>query len=194
MKKLGLLATAISAAVFASSVQATGTAAQAGTINITGKVVNNTCSVTSGTATKNVKLPTVSSSQFTAEDQIVAKTQFQIGLENCLVASANNGQTVRLFFSPANVAAFNQAKGILNNTYTPSTGTAAGNVGVAILTKNSELIPVGKDIDQYTQTGDKETLVQGMMFLDYFAAYYSLSTSVTPGEVQASVTYSLAYD
>lgn len=197
MKKLGLLATAISAAVFASSVQAAGQAAPAGTINITGKVVNNTCSVTSATQTKEITLPTVSTQQFTGVDQIVGDTAFQIGLENCLSGDTTNGQTVRLFFIPSNANSFDLVKGVLQNTAaTGGSGldAAATNVGVAILTKTREKIPVGQDISKYTQTSDKENLATGGVFLDYFAAYYSTGANVTAGKVQASVTYSLAYD
>lgn len=195
MKKMTLLATVVSAMVFGMSAQANPTAAPDGTIKVMGKIVDNTCSVTTGTNNKTVTLPTVSVSAFTAEDQSVAPTAFQIGLQNCKHADpAQNGTTVRLFFTPANVAAFNQTKGVLNNTYQAAGGKQpAQNVGVQLLTKNREHIPVGKDYGAYTQTGDKTPLAQNV-FMDYFAAYYAIATGVTAGEVEATVTYNIVYD
>ncbi len=195
MKKMTLLATVVSAMMFGVAAQANPTAAPDGTITIKGKIVDNTCTVTTATKDKTVTLPTVAVSAFTAADQSVAPTAFQIGLENCKAGTATNGTSVRLFFTPANIVAFNQTKGVLNNTYQATGGkTAANGVGIQLLTKNREHIPVGKDYAAYTQTGDKTTLAQGNVFMDYFAAYYSIDRTVTAGEVEATVTYNIVYD
>lgn len=74
---LGILAAASSSATLAYD----------GTINFTGKVVDQTCSVTTGTDPLTVTLPTVSTKSLDSTGKVAGLTPFTISLEGCNTAA-----------------------------------------------------------------------------------------------------------
>ena len=164
MKKLSILSVALSAALFTGV--ASANTAYDGQITFRGKIVDNTCTVTTGKKDLVVTLPTVSTTTLTTADSTAGSTEFTIDLEQCKHADAQqNGSKVRLYFLPtltgqpavAKNSLLNADKGVLLNK---STSSPASKVGVQILDSTLTPIPLGKDIAGYTQNTDKVTLPQ----------------------------------
>lgn len=196
MKKLSILSIALSAALFTGV--ASANTAYDGKITFRGKVVDNTCTVTTGKKDLEVILPTVSTKTLEVAESTAGSTEFTVDLENCKAANAQqNGTTVRLYFLPTltnpNVAKndlLNAQKGVLLNK---ATNNPASKVGIQILDSRLTPIPLGKDISGYTQNTDKVALSPNVS-LAYNARYYALEGNVTAGEVEATVQYSIVYD
>ncbi|MGX2974183.1 fimbrial protein [Ursidibacter arcticus] len=204
MKKLSILSVAL---LVAGVANANTNTAYDGQITFNGKIVDQTCSVTNNTKNLTVNLPTVSKSAFTKLGDTAGSTGFTITLEGCKHSgtqpyNANqNGSTVRLYFLPTLTATqpssnlstaqlVNVANNVLLNK---ATQTVATNVGIQILDSALTPIPLGKDINGYTQQTDKVAL-SGNVALNYNARYYALANDVSAGNVQASVQYNIVYD
>ncbi|MDS0771539.1 fimbrial protein, partial [Escherichia coli] len=87
---LGILAAASSSATLAYD----------GTINFTGKVVDQTCSVTTGPAPLAVTLPTASTKSLNSPGKVAGLTPFTISLSGCNTAAATGSQSVKAYFEP----------------------------------------------------------------------------------------------
>lgn len=87
---LGILAAASSSATLAYD----------GTINFTGKVVAQTCSVSSGSKNLTVTLPTVSEASLAAATNTAGLTPFTIELTGCGTSAASGAQNVKAYFEP----------------------------------------------------------------------------------------------
>ncbi|KGQ50838.1 hypothetical protein JL04_02875 [Gallibacterium anatis] len=191
MKKL-LLTTLITVGLGLSAQGAfaqDSTSVASGTVNFTGKVQDMTCTIEGG-ADKNVVLDTVQVANFTGQGTTAAPKPFNIVLKDCARASGGPITSVYAYFEndPSKV----NGGGLLKNTATggdEATGVAVQLLhsdGTAIKVTDNELTQAGTQKVTYT-AGNKVTF-------KYIARYYATNATVTPGPVQASVKYNLAYE
>ncbi|MGS5368606.1 fimbrial protein [Escherichia coli] len=171
---IGMLAVASSSATLAYD----------GTINFTGKVVAQTCSVSSGSKNLTVTLPTVSEASLAAATNTAGLTPFTIELTGCDTSAASGAQNVKAYFEPN--ATTDYDTGNLNIA-----ASGAGNVQIQLLNADGVTpIKLGQDV-----AGQDVTAVQidnAAMKLRYNAQYYATATA-TAGDVSATVNYTIAY-
>ncbi|KGQ33239.1 hypothetical protein JP34_08605 [Gallibacterium anatis] len=190
MKKL-LLTTLITVGLGLSAqgafAAADTTDAAGGTINVTGKVSDMTCTIEGG-ADKDVLLDTVQAANFTAQGTTAAPKPFNIVLKNCVRESRGAITNVYAYFE------YDQDKvngdGLLLNK---ASNSPAEGVAVQLLHGDGTAIKVTDD--EATQVGTHKVAYSGnSVTLKYIARYYATAANVTPGPVQASVKYNLNYD
>lgn len=171
---LGILAAASSSATLAYD----------GTINFTGKVVAQTCSVSSGSKNLTVTLPTVSEASLAAATNTAGLTPFTIELTGCNASAASGAQNVKAYFEPN--ATTDYDTGNLNIA-----ASGANNVQIQLLNADGVTpIKLGQDA-----TGQNVTAVQidnAAMKLRYNAQYYA-TAQATAGDVSATVNYTIVY-
>lgn len=171
---LGILAAASSSATLAYD----------GTINFTGKVVAQTCSVSSGSKNLTVTLPTVSEASLAAATNTAGLTPFTIELTGCNASAASGAQNVKAYFEPN--ATTDYDTGNLNIA-----AGSANNVQIQLLNADGVTpIKLGQDA-----TGQSVTAVQidnAAMKLRYNAQYYA-TAQATAGDVSATVNYTIVY-
>lgn len=149
-----------------------------GTVNITGTIQGNTCTVTTDTANQQVTLGDIAAKQFTAAGSASQPVAFTIGLENCGSAAS----AVSLTFT----GDADTTNGSLL-ALTSQAGSAAG-VGVAILDSQRTLVPLNSASRQYTL--DPQQTTQNLTF---YGEMMATSSPVTAGTVDATTTFSLTY-
>ncbi|OSL41029.1 F17 fimbrial protein (F17 pilin) (F17 fimbrial adhesiveantigen) [Escherichia coli TA464] len=158
-----------------------------GTINFTGKVVDQTCSVTTGDKNLTVVLPTVSKTALSQNGNTTGLTPFAIKLTGCS-PSVNGAEHIKAFFEPGSNIDYTTHN--LKNT---SSGSAAQNVQVQLLNNDgTTTIQLGKDAanqDVHAESIDST----GNATLRYFAQYYA-TNAATAGDVAATVRYTIAYE
>ncbi|EFH7156975.1 type 1 fimbrial protein [Escherichia coli] len=171
---IGMLAVASSSATFAYD----------GTINFTGKVVAQTCSVSSGSKNLTVTLPTVSEASLAAATNTAGLTPFTIELTGCDTNAASGAQNVKAYFEPN--ATTDYDTGNLNIAT-----SGAGNVQIQLLNADGVTpIKLGQAV-----AGQDVTAVQidnAAMKLRYNAQYYA-TAAATAGDVSATVNYTIVY-
>lgn len=182
------LAVAGSTAALATVMAFAPQAAQAadGTITFNGKIITQTCNVTTSTGGNfTVTLPTVTATGTTlqAPGNTAGKTAFAISLDNC--PTTPSGIQVASFFSGTNI---NANDGNLNNTASPG----ANNVEVQLLNGDSSTIDLsgGNAVSQnshYTNISGAGTAT-----LSYYAQYYATGRAGA-GNVATTVDYTLVY-
>ena len=149
-----------------------------GTVNITGTIQGNTCTVTTDTANQQVTLGDIAAKQFTAAGSASQPIAFTIGLENCGSAASAVSLTFTGEADTTNSALL---------ALTSQAGSAAG-VGVAILDSQRTLVPLNSASRQYTL--DPQQTSQNLTFSGEMVA---TSSPVTAGSVDATTTFSLTY-
>ncbi|KGQ31955.1 hypothetical protein P375_06585 [Gallibacterium genomosp. 2] len=159
-----------------------------GTVNVTGKVQDMTCTIEDG-ADKNVVLDTVQAAIFTGIGTTAAPKPFNIVLKDCVRKSGDPIAKVYAYFEndPSKV----NGDGLLINK---ASNSPAGGVAVQLLHGDGTAIKVTDD--EATQAGNQKVAytVGNSVTFKYIARYYATAASVTPGPVQASVKYNLAYE
>lgn len=175
MKKV----TMISLGLLLATAQVNAAEASDGTINFTGEIESQTCtvSVNGGTSTGTVVLPTVSSSLLKTSGQTAGSTRFTIGLSEC---STETGDVYAYFEQGVNV----NAEGRLINT-----GTAT-NVDLQLLDGANNALNAGST--EQTASPATASLTAGAATLTYAAQYFA-TAAATAGTVASSVTYSINY-
>lgn len=185
MKKLTL-----AAGLLLSLGLTTSAFASDGTVTITGKINEQTCTVdTNNGKNLTVKLPTVQKTALATANSVAGKTPFSITLTNCKVSATDQ---VALFFLSKDKQV-NPTTGNLLNIAEDS-NTKAGNVEIQLLNDNDEAIQVGKNL---TEQGIKPSDLKGTgetltKTLNYKAQYISTGTA-TAGDVKAQVEYNIIY-
>jgi major type 1 subunit fimbrin (pilin) len=149
-----------------------------GTITFTGSIQATTCTVDTTSSELTVPLPAVQPSAFKNAGDTAGTSLIKINLSNC----TGEGTVLAGFESGATV---DTTTGRLKNTAT----TGATGVQIQLLNKDFSAISIG---DSATYKG--EALSGSTTTLSYYAQYYATSNAVTAGNVQSSVTYSLAYE
>ncbi len=153
-----------------------------GEINITGKIVANTCDITSGTSGKQaVLLPTISANSLKTAGQTAGRTPFTITLANCTPDSGK----VSLYFEPG--TGTDMTTGKLKNT----AAAPAGNVQVGLL--NTDLSNIALNNPQGSQNSQWADISGGTVALNYYAEYYTAAGGVTAGDVKADTYFTLSY-
>ncbi|MEX5431838.1 fimbrial protein [Klebsiella michiganensis] len=149
-----------------------------GTVNITGTIQGNTCTVTTDTANQQVTLGDIAAKQFTAAGSASQPIKFTIGLKNCGSAAS----AVSLTFTGEADTTNSDLLAL-----TSQAGSAAG-VGVAILDSQRTLVPLNSASRQYTL--DPQQTSQNLTF---YGEMVATSSPVTAGSVDATTTFSLTY-
>ncbi|EBR8158063.1 fimbrial protein StdA [Salmonella enterica subsp. enterica serovar Newport] len=159
-----------------------------GTITFHGTVTNSPCNIAPGDDALKVEFGQVSYRELSAADKYTASQPIVIHLTDCSFNPDTATPVTRPegLMSKVQVAFTGDATN--NNKGFVSTGSAA-NVAVQLLkSDNSTLIPPG-----YVPTdADAQQLQPGNNELRFFARLLALD-AVTPGEVNAQVTYTLTY-
>ncbi|MFB2659002.1 fimbrial protein [Shewanella xiamenensis] len=169
-----------------------------GTINFTGLVVAGACTavanvnangtIVAGTnPTATLNLPTVNANALNvAAGTYAGQTPFSIELSNCQQATGLNN--VRAEFTSASTPAGDNH--VMANTATGA--SVAGDVAVAIMQRNGTT-----QIDLHNgpakDVGAALPATAANLTLEYKAAYKSLTTSVTPGNVAATADFVISY-
>lgn len=151
-----------------------------GTIEFTGNITANTCSINGGNGGENftVALPTVSAKTLETAGATAGRTPFKIALTGC-----TTDQPVSVHFDGGPAVS-------------PSTGRlvvdagGASNVELGLLNNTFGEIKAGAAIGQ--QNSQTVTLTTGMADLDYFVEYHSLGNA-TAGAANSRVQYSISY-
>ncbi|WP_089614389.1 F17A fimbrial adhesin [Escherichia coli] len=171
---LGILAAASSSATLAYD----------GTITFNGKVVDQTCSVTTGSKNLTVTLPTVSANSLDLSGKVVGLTPFTISLEGCNTA-ATGAQNVNAYFEPN--ANTDYTTGNLTNT----ASSGASNVQIQLLNADGvKVIKLGQAAA--AQNVDTVAINDANVTLRYNAQYYATGVA-TAGDVTSTVNYTIAY-
>lgn len=170
-----LLSTALVAVIAATAFVPTAQAANSGTINFTGKVLSDTCTVAvNGGAT--VALPTVMTGAFTGSGSVAGATPFTIALSGC---DTNTTTANMAFTAGTNV----NANGNLDNA------TSGGsNVQIQLLNSSSAVIN--------TKTGTNAPVIaiaSGAGSTDLTAQYVATAAATSAGLVTSSVSFTLTY-
>lgn len=159
------------------SVIAAQSAFAAGTVNFTGRVIAEGCTINSESKVLDVLLGDVSAKELTTAGELAGGEQFVIELENCTPDT-----TVAVRFTGANDD--NDAD-IL--AVTPGNG-AATNVGIALFEED------GTTQVNLDQDSARITLPTGATELSLpYVARYKATGQATPGPANGTVAYSLQY-
>ncbi|EKO1025256.1 fimbrial protein [Salmonella enterica subsp. enterica] len=159
-----------------------------GKITFTGTITNSPCDIAPGDDAITVPFGQISYRKLNAADATTDSKPFTIHLQNCAF-DANTTNTEGSAGKMSKVTVSFSGSGDTTHHAYISTGSAQ-HVGVQLLKNdNSTLIEpnsTASDTDaQQLQTGNNE--------LNFFARVVALAAGVTPGDVNASVTYTLKY-
>ncbi|EHP1587985.1 fimbrial protein [Salmonella enterica] len=192
-KSLLTIGLAIAGMMYGASVFAAGTTPTAGPfgsgkITFTGTITNSPCDVAPGDDAITVPFGQISYRKLNAADATTNSKPFTIHLQNCafdpnspdVTGSAGKMSKVTVSFS---------GSGDTTHKAYISTGSAQ-HVGVQLLKNDNSTIiepntPMPDTDAQQLQAGNNE--------LNFFARLIALTGAATPGDVNASVTYTLKY-
>ncbi len=160
-------------------------AAQTGQIQITGKVVDTTCSVDAGSGNVQVTLPNVDKSLLQNPGSNTGITPFSVKVSGCTGSSGTGADTVSIAFVPdANV----DMNGNLVNT------GGASAVAVQLLDKNQQPINIHNDsYSAQVARGESTDVSGGDVNLNYYARYFSAAGGATAGDVATQANFQLIY-
>jgi major type 1 subunit fimbrin (pilin) len=170
-----LLSTALAAVIAAAGFAPSAHAASNGTINFTGKVLADTCTI-SVNGGSTVALPTVMAASFGAAGSVAGTTPFTVALTGC----DSNTTSAKMQFSGSNV---DSATGNLKNT-----AAAGSNVQIQLLNSTDAAINAS------TQTNAPTIAVSGGNGSTQLKAQYiSTAAATTAGLVSSTVNFTLTY-
>lgn len=159
-----------------------------GKIIFTGTITNSPCDIAPGDDAITVPFGQISYRKLNAENATTDSKPFTIHLQNCafepndttVAGSAGKMSKVTVSFS---------GTGDITHKAYISTGRAE-HVGVQLLkSDNATIIEPNTPMPD----ADAQQLQDGNNELNFFARLIALGTGVTPGNVEASVTYTLKY-
>ena len=160
-------------------------AAQTGQIQITGKVVDTTCSVDAGSGNVQVTLPNVDKSLLQNPGSNTGITPFSVKVSGCTGSSGAGADVVSVAFVPdANV----DMNGNLVNT------GGASAVAVQLLDKNQQPINIHNDsYSAQVARGESTDVSGGDINLNYYARYFSAAGGAGAGDVATQANFQLIY-
>ncbi|HBM0246738.1 fimbrial protein [Salmonella sp. NW805] len=176
------------ASVFAAGTPPTTGPFGSGKITFTGTITNSPCDIAPGDDAITVPFGQISYRKLNAADATTDSKPFTIHLQNCafdpnettIAGSAGKMSKVTVSFSGT---ADTSGKAYV------STGSAQ-HVGVQLLkSDNTSLITPNTPMPD----GEAQQLQAGNNELNFFARLIALTNAATPGDVNASVTYTLKY-
>lgn len=177
------------ASVFAAGTTPTVGPFGSGKITFTGTITNSPCDIAPGDDAITVPFGQISYRRLNAVDATTDSKPFTIHLQNCAFdpddAATNKNPAGKM--SKVTVS-FSGGGDATHHAYV-STGSAQ-HVGVQLLKSDNTTIiepntPMPDDDAKQLQAGNNE--------LNFFARLIALAADVTPGDVNASVTYTLKY-
>ncbi|ECP8613340.1 fimbrial protein, partial [Salmonella enterica] len=177
------------ASVFAAGSTPTTGPFGTGKITFTGTITNSPCDIAPGDDAIAVQLGQISYRHLKAVDDVSDSKPFTIHLQNCAFdtddATSNPNPIGKM--SKVTVS-FSGNADSANKGYV-NTGNAQ-NVAVQLLKSDNHTI-----IAPNTVMGDADAqqLQNGNNELSFFARVVALTTGVTPGTIESSVTYTLKY-
>lgn len=147
-------------------------------VQMTTTIVANSCSVSQASQEQTVDLGNWAAKQFATTGETSKAKQFLINLESCGAAATG----VQVMFSgtanssDSTLLALNSASG-------------ATNLGIAILDKDRNRIPLGQNSELYTLSGSSSNSAS----LVFYGQYVATGGSVTPGSANGDATFTLNY-
>lgn len=169
----------VAMAVVLTAASASSAFAADGTVNFTGQILDQACTVSVGTNnTLDVNLGKVAKTAFPNVGDKAAATKFTIKLTSC--PAALTSATVK----------FDGITDSTNNSYlaiTSGSGVATG-VAIALYDATQSLVPMltASSVYQLSSTSDNN--------LDFFARYISTKSAVTAGPANAVSTFTIVYN
>nr|WP_318381158.1 fimbrial protein [uncultured Enterobacter sp.] len=161
-------------------VNAADDAGHDGSIHFTGEITANACKVDVNSVNKEVLLPNVNASVFTAAGVTAGDTSFTLDLTDCVIGDpAPTKVKVRL----------NGAETAAGSKVLANTGTAT-NVGVQVADASGAILSL---TDAGGWSSDY-TLSEPDTSLGFTAKYYSTDAVVGAGTVDAVATFDLQYN
>ncbi|WP_432239427.1 fimbrial protein [Herbaspirillum robiniae] len=151
------------------------------TINFTGTVTDQTCTISNATGgTLSVAMPSVSASQFKAVGDVAGTTPFNVTLTNC---PASVTKVAGLFELGPNV---DTATG--NLKIAASTTGPAGNVQVQLLDST------GAKVRANGGRTPSVDVSSGSATINMLSQYYATAATVTAGKTDTSVGFTVVYN
>lgn len=146
------------------------------TVNMTGKVTNNTCTVSIGSLNQQIDIGSYPVSIFSRMGNSSTDQKFTIDLEGC--GSINRGVQVSFSGTPDTY---------LSNDYKIDPGAATG-IAIEIMDDNKKVIPANSTSKNYLiETGETtKSLV-------FYAKMVANGEKVAAGNVSAEVTFKTIY-
>ncbi|ATX01338.1 fimbrial protein StdA [Citrobacter freundii] len=195
MRTKSILAIALAAAgmmygasVFAAGATPTAGPFGSGKITFTGTITNSPCDVAPGDDAMTVPFGQISYRKLNAADATTNSKPFTIHLENCAF-DPNSPDVTGSSGKMSKVTVSFSGSGDTTHKAYISTGSAQ-HVGVQLLKNdNSTIIEPNTPMPD----ADAQQLQAGNNELNFFARLIALGSDVTPGDVNASVTYTLKY-
>ncbi|EMB5319316.1 fimbrial protein [Salmonella enterica] len=177
------------ASVFAAGSTPTAGPFGSGKITFTGTVTNSPCDIAPGDDAITVPFGQISYRKLNAADATTDSKPFTIHLQNCAFDSNDTVITGSAGKMSKVTVSFSGTGDPTHHAYI-STGSAQ-HVGVQLLkSDNSTIIEPNSTA---SDTTDAQQLQAGNNELKFFARLIALTAGVTPGDVNASVTYTLKY-
>jgi major type 1 subunit fimbrin (pilin) len=150
------------------------------TVTITGKVLDNTCTLTGAGENITFPLPFVSVRDFNTENKKIGSVEIPIVFTDC--GSGIQGVTVKVSGEPGGSA------GAFKNTLDGDTShDGATGVGVNFYDTDGTLIKAGSDVEATKQSFSQDTT------LYYEASYAKVADDIKAGLINAVITLSFTY-
>lgn len=185
----------------------------AGTVTFFGKVVENTCQVSTGNRDMSVVLNDVGKNSLSAKGKTAMPTPFTIKLQNCnangATGNTNKANKVGIYFYSWNNTDKDNNFTLKNEKMTNDYATKV-NIQIMEADGTNQIEVVGKSVDDFThknngsQNSDAVTKdhISGKTTLDnatseydlHFIAQYYATDVATAGKVQSSVNFQIAYE
>ncbi|EGS7665294.1 fimbrial protein [Salmonella enterica] len=159
-----------------------------GKVTFTGTITNSPCDIAPGDDAITVQFGQISYRHLKAADDVSDSKPFTIHLQNCAF-DPNTTNTEGSAGKMSKVTVSFSGSGDTTHHAYISTGSAQ-HVGVQLLKNDNSTI-----INPNTAMADTDAqqLQAGNNELNFFARLIALDNGVTPGDVNASVTYTLKY-
>ncbi|OWY28692.1 fimbrial protein [Herbaspirillum robiniae] len=151
------------------------------TINFTGNITDQTCTISNATGgALNVAMPSVSASQFKAVGDVGGATPFQVTLTNC---PATVTKVAGLFELGPNV-----------DTTTGNLKIATATAGKAANVQVQLLDSTGAKVRADGGKTPSVNISSGGATINMFSQYYATAATVTAGKTDTSVGFTVVYN
>ncbi len=183
LSTLGLIAISTlgaSASALAAAVEVKG-----GTVNFAGDLVNAACAVSTGSANQTVALGQIRTASFTKAGDKTTAVPFEIKLVDCDPAI----QATAAIAFQGNAVGGTTGANLLAVSAADSNGTAAKNVGIEIADHTAKVLGLTGAV-----FSTAKSLIAGDNTLQFSARYVSTDATTSPGQANASATFTVKYE